>query len=71
MATARKCDRCKTYHDGRINRVEVHKPMGLITDDLEYDLCVYCLEEFDEFMNGVKPETLLDRLKSINKKGRN
>lgn len=65
MAIARKCDRCGTYHDGRISKLTVHSPCGFDIIECERDLCQECMDEFNEFMIGVKPICLLDRIKSI------
>lgn len=67
MAVARKCDRCGTYHDGRIYEV-ITEPMYVSAeyDDREkFDLCPDCMNEFGDFMNGVKPKDLLSRLQAL------
>lgn len=64
MANAKKCDRCSTYHDGRINhiRLEIDNPFCGYDTDEHYDLCKECRNEFEDFMNGVKPATLREKL---------
>lgn len=70
MSLARKCDRCGTYHDGRLYKVTVEQmyPSVEYCDDDLYDLCPDCKIEFDDFMNGVKPNDLLSRLHALFKK---
>lgn len=62
MSAARKCDRCKTYHDGRIYRISITSPNIFDTDPTEHDLCGDCVDEFVKFMDGEKPSNLFDRL---------
>lgn len=62
MSIARKCDRCGTYHDGRIYDVMVEAPYFSDECDEHHDLCRDCKNELDEFMKGAKPKNLLERL---------
>lgn len=61
MSVAKKCDRCKTYHDHRIYGVTLTDPNPFNIDSTEYDLCLDCVDDFVKFMNGEKPSNLLDR----------
>lgn len=61
MGIARKCDRCGTYHDGRIYEVTIESSYYSAADE-EHDLCSDCKNELDEFMKGAKPKNLLERL---------
>jgi hypothetical protein len=64
MANAKKCDRCGTYHDWSINHITLEDGR-LFADydtDVHYDLCKECRNEFEDFMNGVKPATLREKL---------
>lgn len=63
MSFAKKCDRCGTYHDGLINRLTTTG--HTLLDEHEYDLCDECRDEFEDFMNGVKPKDLLSRLRAL------
>jgi hypothetical protein len=54
---ARKCDRCGTYHDGFIHKITVEGPPLRDFDDVNYDLCAACKNEFDEFMKGTEKVT--------------
>ena len=65
MALARKCDRCGAYHDGRIYEIEISPMCYLNETHEEFDLCPDCKNEFDDFMNGVKPKDLLGRLQAL------
>lgn len=65
MALARKCDRCGAYHDGRIYNLTRTPMYVLDEDEKEFDLCRDCMNEFDDFMNGVKPKDLLGRLQAL------
>lgn len=65
MALARKCDRCDEYHDRQIYKLKVVPMHSLPEDEYELDLCPTCMDEFDEFMNGVKPKDLLGRLQAL------
>ncbi len=65
MASARKCDRCGTYHDGRIYMLTKQPIHVLDEDEIEFDLCRECMYEFTDFMNGVKPKDLLGRLQAL------
>lgn len=65
MSSARKCDRCGVYHDGRLVQITI-EPIDFLNDDKEYlDLCQDCYAEFTDFMNGVKPKDLLGRLQAL------
>ena len=70
MAVARKCDRCGCYRDGRIHKITYTPPHYLSgLEEAEHDLCNECIDDFNKFMEGVKPENLIDRLRSrMNKK---
>ena len=63
MSLARKCDRCGKYYDGVICHITVESRNPEFTDDY-YDLCRECKSEFEEFMKGVKPKNLLERILS-------
>lgn len=63
MASARRCDRCGEYHDRRIYKLNVEPMFQFSEDEYELDLCPECMNEFTDFMNGVKPKDLLGRLK--------
>lgn len=65
MAAARKCDRCGAYRDGRIYKLTKIPMYVLDEDEKEFDLCPDCIDEFDDFMNGVKPKDLLSRLQAL------
>lgn len=65
MSVARKCDRCGTYHDNRIFHIDMEGPLGIEYDMKKYDLCPECESEFADFMNGVKPKDLLNRLQAL------
>ena len=63
MAIARKCDRCGSYRDGRIYTIRLEPPNWTTApDEKDYDLCAECTCEFYEFMDGVKPKNLVERL---------
>ena len=65
MALARKCDRCGTFHLGQINKLITTDNIPFEYNEHEYDLCDNCMNEFEDFMNGVKPKNLLDRLNGL------
>lgn len=65
MALARKCDRCDEYHDRQIYKLKVEPMFPLSEDEYELDLCPACMEEFADFMNGVKPKDLVGRLQAL------
>ena len=69
MAIARKCDRCGAYYDGTFGRITVESRDPEFVDEY-YDLCRECKYELDDFINGVKPKNLLDRLLAISKLGK-
>lgn len=60
MSIVRKCDRCGGYFEGRLFEIEIREPVDL--DGVHYDLCGDCVLEFDKFMSGTKPESLLTRI---------
>ena len=65
MSLARKCDRCGTYHDGRLYHFARFPMLVLSDNEEEFDLCSDCYDEFADFMNGVKPKDLLGRLQAL------
>lgn len=67
MSLARKCDRCGVYYDGVKCHLTVESRNPEFTDDY-YDLCGPCKLEFDEFMKGVKPKNLVERISGLTKK---
>lgn len=65
MAAAKKCDRCGTYHDGRIYKLTTRDPSPFEYNEREFDLCDECMNEFDDFMGVVKPKDLRSRLQAM------
>lgn len=67
MSLARKCDRCGTYHDEKLNKLTVDSTYVMY--EAEYDLCDNCYLEFKEFMraNKIKNSTELFGIK-LNRK---
>lgn len=60
MSIVRKCDRCGGYFEGRLFEIDIREPVDY--DAVRYDLCNDCVLEFDKFMSGTKPKSLLERL---------
>lgn len=65
MSTAKKCDRCGTYHDGQINKLTTTDHDRYVLTEHSFDLCDECMDEFNDFMNGVKPKDLRSRLQTL------
>lgn len=64
MAIVHKCDRCGRYYDGFNNTVE----SSSYDSDDSYDLCDECIVDFYEFIRGVSPKTLSEKLRDELKK---
>lgn len=43
MALARKCDRCGTFHAGRINKLVTTDHIPFEYNEREFDLCDECM----------------------------
>lgn len=63
MSMAKKCDRCKKCYEGTSYRIDISSYFGLEHDYEGYDLCPECKAEFDSFMNGAEPKSLIDRIR--------
>lgn len=59
MADMKQCDRCGGYYGGTNHHF--FKSSGKWRVE-EYDLCDDCFKELGEFMCGVKPKNLLERI---------
>jgi hypothetical protein len=64
MSLARKCNRCGIYFDYKKCHITVESRNPEYYD-VEYDLCDDCKREFEEFMEGAKPKSLLERLLKV------
>lgn len=59
MADVKQCDRCGAcYKEGGHHFVKTN---GVWVEH-KYDLCNDCFKELSEFMRGVKPRNLLERI---------
>lgn len=59
MADVKKCDRCGTiYSVVKCGFAKFHGDWRAES----YDLCDDCIKELEEFLRGVKPKNLLERI---------
>ena len=65
MASAYKCDRCGKYHTYNTNHnIYACGGRGDTYYVRRYDICEECKKEFELFMSGDSPKSLLERLRA-------
>ena len=67
MAVAFKCDRCGRYRSTKPNtiREKFHDSLYFSPIYDEHDLCEDCINDFHEFLKGVPPKTLAEKLRAM------
>ena len=66
MAEAFKCDRCGRYYVSESRKIkEVTYESWSGSTYKNYDLCEECMADFYEFIKGVPPKTLAEKLRAV------